>query len=131
MVKPFEDAAFALEIGEISEPVETEFGWHIIKRIDLEEELPPMETIGAKHILVATKEEAEEILAKLNEGAEFDALAQEFSTCPSGKTGGDLGEFGHGQMVKPFEDAAFALEVGEVSEPVETQFGWHIIQRTQ
>ena len=90
-----------------------------------------MSTIQAKHILVEQSYEAEDLLKKIAEGTEFAELAQKFSKCPSGQSGGDLGEFGKGQMVKPFEDAAFALEVNEVSQPVQTQFGYHLIQRTK
>jgi len=90
-----------------------------------------IEKITASHILVETEEEAEYILAQLNEGVAFASLAMEHSTCPSGADGGNLGEFGRGAMVKAFEDAAFALDVGELSRPVQTQFGWHIILRTK
>ena len=88
-----------------------------------------LETIRARHILVETKEEAEEVLKKLKDGADFTEMAVEYSNCPSFAKGGDLGEFPKGSMVPEFENAAFALEVDEISEPVETQFGWHIIQR--
>ncbi|MCJ8278190.1 MAG: peptidylprolyl isomerase [Bdellovibrionales bacterium] len=90
-----------------------------------------MSTIQAKHILVEQAFEAEDLIKKLSEGSTFEELAQKFSKCPSGQNGGDLGEFGRGQMVKPFEDAAFALDVDQVSEPVQTQFGYHLIQRTK
>lgn len=87
--------------------------------------------VRASHILVKTEEEVNDLVAKLKDGADFAELAQECSLCPSGKQGGDLGFFGKGMMVKPFEDAAFALEeIGQVSDPVETQFGWHLIQLT-
>ena len=86
--------------------------------------------VRASHILVQTEEEAKELLAKLEDGADFAELAKEYSMCPSKRDGGDLKFFGKGMMVKPFEDAAFALEVGQVSEPVETQFGWHLIKLT-
>ena len=86
--------------------------------------------IRASHILVKTEDEAKDLLAKLKEGADFGELAQEYSMCPSKRDGGDLRFFGKGMMVKPFEDAAFSLEIGEISQPVETQFGWHLIKLT-
>ena len=86
--------------------------------------------VRASHILVQTEEEAKDLLAKIKEGADFGELAKEHSLCPSKRDGGDLSFFGRGMMVKPFEDAAFDLEVGQVSEPVETQFGWHLIKLT-
>ena len=67
---------------------------------------------------------------KVQGGEDFAALAKEHSDCPSGARGGDLGSFGRGQMVGPFEDAAFGMEVGQTSDVVETDFGYHIIQRT-
>jgi parvulin-like peptidyl-prolyl isomerase len=86
------------------------------------------EKIKARHILVESKEEAESILNQLNDGiVDFDKLARENSICPSSEQGGDLGYFTRGQMVKEFEDAAFSLEVGETSEIVQTEFGYHII----
>ena len=90
-----------------------------------------MSTITANHILVEHAHEAEDVQKKLAEGETFAEMAQKFSKCPSGQSGGELGEFGKGQMVKPFEDAAFALEVDQVSAPVQTQFGYHLIQRTK
>jgi peptidyl-prolyl cis-trans isomerase C len=84
----------------------------------------------ASHILVADQNTAMDLKQKLNEGNNFDSLARKFSSCPSSSRGGDLGEFGPGMMVRPFEDATVALGVGDVSEPVQTQFGWHIIYRT-
>jgi peptidyl-prolyl cis-trans isomerase C len=83
----------------------------------------------ASHILVATKEQAESILAEAN-ALNFASLAQQHSSCPSKARGGDLGDFGPGQMVKPFEDATVATPVGEISQPVQTQFGYHLIHRT-
>lgn len=89
-----------------------------------------MTTVRAKHILVDQEYEAQDLLKKIGAKEEtFEALAQKFSKCPSGKSGGDLGEFGRGQMVQPFEEATFALGVGEVSAPVKTQFGYHLILR--
>jgi peptidyl-prolyl cis-trans isomerase C len=89
----------------------------------------PQDEIHARHILVKTKEEADAIETQLKGGAKFEDLAKAKSTdTGSAANGGDLGFFGHGQMVKPFEDAAFALKVGEVSQPIQTQYGWHIIR---
>ena len=88
-------------------------------------------TVRCSHILVKTEAEAIDILQDLHHGASFTALAQVKSLCPSGKKGGDLGSFGRGQMVKPFEKTAFALEKGAISQPVKTEFGWHIIKRTE
>ncbi len=88
----------------------------------------PQPTIRARHILVETKEEAEGIIEELNGGAVFEELATR-SKDPNGQSGGDLGFFPRGQMVKQFEDVAFALQPGEVTkEPVQTQFGWHVIK---
>ena len=85
------------------------------------------EEVHARHILVATEKEAKEIIERLKKGEDFATVAKEKSKDPSAE-GGDLGWFGRGQMLKPFEDAAFALEVGQISEPVHTQFGWHVIK---
>lgn len=89
-----------------------------------------MSTINASHILVEQEHEAQDILKKIAEGKSFEELAKAHSKCPSGEDGGELGSFGKGQMVKEFETAAFALKVGEISPPVRTQFGYHIIKRT-
>jgi len=91
---------------------------------------PAVNEVHARHILVKTKEEAEAIIKQLDGGADFQKLANEHTSDPSGKTnGGDLGYFGPGQMVPEFEKAAFALEPGAYTkEPVQTQFGWHIIK---
>lgn len=90
-----------------------------------------MSYIEASHILVEQSYEADDLLKKIAEGESFGELAQKFSKCPSGRSGGDLGSFTRGQMVKPFEDAAFALNINEVSQPVRTQFGYHLILRTK
>jgi peptidyl-prolyl cis-trans isomerase C len=86
--------------------------------------------IHAVHILVATEDEAKAIIAQLDQGGDFAAIAKAKSTdSASGAAGGDLGFFGHGATVKPFEDAAFALDVGAYTKtPVQTQFGWHVIK---
>lgn len=87
--------------------------------------------VRASHILVKTEQEAMDLYNEIKNGKSFAEIAEEKSLCPSGQNGGDLGFFGKGMMVKPFEDAAFALgEIGEISQPVETQFGWHLIQLT-
>lgn len=88
----------------------------------------PETEYNASHILVETKEEADEIVAELEGGADFAELAKERSTGPSGPNGGNLGWFGKGMMVAPFEEAVLGMEVGTVSAPVETQFGWHVIR---
>lgn len=97
---------------------------------DNEEEFGESNMVKASHILVEDLEEAKKIKSELDDGADFADLAQEYSSCPSKDRGGDLGFFGKGAMVKEFEDAAFAMEVGEISEPVKTQFGYHIIKVT-
>lgn len=88
-----------------------------------------MSKVSCKHILVEHEYEAKDLVKKLGEGQTFESLAQSFSNCPSGEEGGDLGSFGKGMMVKPFEEAAFKLKVGETSAPVKTPFGYHLIQR--
>jgi peptidyl-prolyl cis-trans isomerase C len=89
----------------------------------------PQDEVRARHILVATKEEAHEVIELIGGGDDFGEVAKAKSKDQgSGAQGGDLGYFARGQMVKPFEDAAFALKPGDVSEPVETQFGWHVIK---
>jgi len=86
------------------------------------------ESADASHILVEEEDKAREIYEKIKNGGDFEELAREFSTCPSKEKGGDLGTFTRGQMVKEFEDAVFENEVGTITEPVKTQFGYHIIK---
>lgn len=84
--------------------------------------------VKASHILVKGQGKAQEIYDRIKNGESFEALAKEFSECPSKKRGGDLGYFGRGMMVTEFEKAAFDAEKGEVIAPVKTQFGWHVIK---
>ncbi|NDL67192.1 peptidylprolyl isomerase [Anaerotalea alkaliphila] len=84
--------------------------------------------VQAKHILVDTEELCSQVKEEIAGGLSFEEAAAKYSTCPSKQRGGDLGTFGRGRMVPEFEEAAFALEVGEVSAPVKTQFGYHLIQ---
>ena len=84
--------------------------------------------VHAEHILVKTASEAQQIKKNIDEGGSFEYYARVYSLCPSGANNGDLGYFGKGQMVREFEKAAFETPVGEVSKPVYTQFGWHLIK---
>ncbi len=140
MTPEFTEATLALKEGEITaEPVETPFGYHVIKRQKVEE-------IHASHILIMhaeserkppeikrtkaeAKKEIEAIAKKLKKGEDFAEVAKQSSDCPSKRRGGDLGTFGKGRMAKAFEEAAFALKENEISDVVETEFGYHIIQR--
>lgn len=83
--------------------------------------------VSASHILVDSEDVANEVAEKIKGGLSFKDAAAEYSTCPSSAEGGNLGQFGRGQMVPEFEDAAFSLEIGALSEPVKTQFGYHLI----
>ena len=87
--------------------------------------------VKAKHILVDTKAQATKIKTDIDEGGSFDYYAQKYSKCPSKEKGGDLGYFVRGQMVPEFENAAFETPIGEVSDPVKTRFGWHLIKVTR
>jgi peptidyl-prolyl cis-trans isomerase C len=91
--------------------------------------LKPEEEVSARHILVETEAQAKDLKEKLDKGADFAQLAKEFSKDPGSKDdGGNLGFFGHGQMVPQFEEVVFKLKKGEISAPLKTQFGWHIVQ---
>lgn len=104
-----------------------------------------MSTVRASHILLMysgsarstasrSKEEAlsgiQKLKTEIEQGGDFAALAKQHSDCPSGKSGGDLGVFGRGQMVPEFEQSAFGMNVGETSDVIETDFGYHLIRRT-
>jgi peptidyl-prolyl cis-trans isomerase C len=85
----------------------------------------------ARHILVATEEEANSIKQQIADGADFGEMARAHSSCPSSRSGGDLGDFGPGQMVREFNDVCFNEAVGVVHGPVKTQFGYHLIEVTK
>lgn len=84
----------------------------------------------ARHILVDSEQAATDIKNRIVEGADFGAMAKEHSSCPSSASGGDLGEFGPGMMVPEFDKVVFSANVGEVQGPVQTQFGYHLIEVT-
>jgi peptidyl-prolyl cis-trans isomerase C len=95
---------------------------------DAVKQMPPEQEVRARHILVATEDEAKDIEAQLKKGADFATLAKEKSKDPGAADGGDLGYFTKDQMVPEFAAAAFKLDKGQISDPVKTQFGWHIIK---
>jgi peptidyl-prolyl cis-trans isomerase C len=104
----------------------------VLAEYNVQVELAPPLQYKARHILVESQGEAVAVIAELNEGADFEELAKEKSTGPSGPTGGDLGWFSPNQMVEPFSNAVQGLEDGQYSsEPTQTQFGWHVILREE
>ena len=84
----------------------------------------------ARHILVDTEAQCQELKDQIEGGSDFGELAREHSSCPSGQRGGDLGEFGPGMMVKEFDEVVFSADVGAVQGPVKTQFGYHLLEVT-
>jgi peptidyl-prolyl cis-trans isomerase C len=90
-----------------------------------------MTRASARHILVASEETCEELKTRIAAGEDFAELARQHSTCPSGQQGGNLGEFGPGQMVKEFDEVVFSAPLNEVQGPVKTQFGYHLLEVTQ
>ena len=90
-----------------------------------------MAKASARHILVATEAECLKLKGEIEGGKDFAALAKQHSSCPSGKRGGELGEFGPGQMVPEFDRVVFSAEVGKVQGPVKTQFGYHLLEVTK
>ncbi|MGA7303665.1 MAG: peptidylprolyl isomerase, partial [Rhodothermales bacterium] len=135
MIKAFEDKAYQTPVGEMSDIFRTRFGYHILQVHSRGKRSPD---IRAAHILIRTSDDdstkalatIHEIMQKLDEGVEFSDLAKEYSEDQgSAQNGGDLGFFGRGRMVAPFEEAAFGLKkVGDVSAPVRTRFGYHLIK---
>lgn len=135
--RPFQE-----QLKRMKEQLLTEYAIRkTVERADVKEEeirafydenldkLSQGETVNASHILVATEEEATAAAAEIAAGTlTFEEAAAKYSSCPSKEAGGSLGEFGRGQMVPEFEEAAFALDVGVVSAPVKTQFGYHLIR---
>jgi len=90
-----------------------------------------MARASARHILVSSEEQCSQLKTDIENGADFTALAKEHSSCPSGSQGGELGEFGPGQMVKEFDEVVFSAPVGTVQGPVKTQFGYHLLEVTK
>ncbi|MEW6087314.1 MAG: peptidylprolyl isomerase [bacterium] len=129
MLPEFEEKAFQMNKGEIAGPVKTQFGYHIIKLED-RRVIVPGERIHAYHIVTKTSEEADALLERLKKGEDFETLAKEKSIGPSAKDGGDLGFFKRGDMVSEFENVAFNLKAGELSDIVKTDYGYHIIRVT-
>ena len=139
MQKPFEDTVFNLKPGQIADYLtSTSYGFHIVRRNP---------AVRARHILISykgasratvarSKEEARKLAESVREmalkpGADFAALVQKYSDAPDKSRGGDVGVFDRGLMIAAFENAAFALKVGEISPMVETRYGFHILQRTE
>ena len=89
-----------------------------------------MAMASARHILVDSEQKCEELKTLIAAGSDFEEMARAHSTCPSGRQGGNLGEFGPGQMVKEFDEVVFSGELGEVHGPVKTQFGYHLLEIT-
>ncbi|NOY67321.1 MAG: peptidylprolyl isomerase [Gammaproteobacteria bacterium] len=90
-----------------------------------------MSKASARHILVSTEEQCADLKKQIEDGADFAELAKEHSSCPSGQQGGDLGEFGPGQMVKEFDEVVFSADLNTVQGPVQTQFGYHLLEVTE
>jgi peptidyl-prolyl cis-trans isomerase SurA len=139
LVPEVESAVAGLEIGGVSEPVRSPFGWHVLRRDAIVER-------RASHVLVAfqgaersqvfrSRDEArariDDALRRIEAGEDFATVAREMSDDPSASLGGDIGRVARGQMVPAFEDALFALESGAHSGVVETPYGYHVVLRTE
>ena len=90
-----------------------------------------MPKASARHILVSTEEKCNELKAQIEKGADFADIARQFSSCPSGRNGGDLGSFSPGMMVKEFDQVVFSAPVNTIQGPVKTQFGYHLLEVTE
>lgn len=131
----FEDGAYNTAVGSVSEVIETPYGYHLLR---VNERRPNIGEVHAAHILVkmpadgdtaAAEAKANNIYNEIMAGKNFEMMAQEQSDCPSGQRGGDLDWFSRGRMIPEFEDVVFAMKNGEISKPVKSRFGWHIIKR--
>ena len=137
MVYPFENAAYNTNVGEVSKPFRTRFGYHILKVTDKRESrgqvkvahimIEQKENANTKEIETAT-EKVNQLMDFFNQGKTFDELVQFSDDNGTKNKGGELPWFGTGQMVPEFEDAAFNLKVGEISKPIKTNYGWHILK---
>lgn len=143
-VDEFEDAVYNMKVGDYSKkPIRTMFGLHIVKLTDKK---PRLESIRASHILIQDKRDslgniidsaktyqlAFDVYNKVKNGEDFATLAAQFSEDQATKSlGGDLGYFDRRRMTQPFDSAVFALKVGEIAGPVRTQYGWHIVKKTE
>jgi peptidyl-prolyl cis-trans isomerase SurA len=136
MVYPFENAAYQTEVGSISPPVRTRFGYHIIK---VHDKRPSKGKVKVAHIMIregenaqdsSAQQKAQQIYEQLQQGEDWNELAERFSDdVTTRSSGGELPFFGTGNMIESFEDAAFALKnPGDISAPVKTRFGWHVIK---
>lgn len=97
-------------------------------KVELDPNAQSYTKVNAAHILVSSESKAKALKNRIENGESFASVAKKYSACPSGEYGGNLGYFERGKMVKEFEDAAFSLPVGEISDPVRTDFGWHLIK---
>ncbi len=97
-------------------------------KVEVESPISQYTQVKAAHILVSSESRAKALKNRIDNGESFSEVARKYSACPSGEFGGNLGYFERGKMVKEFEDVAFSLPVGVVSDPVQTQFGWHLIK---
>ena len=136
MVYPFENAAYRTEVGSISPPIRTRFGYHIIK---VHDKRPSKGKVKVAHIMIregenvqdsSARQKAQQIYEQLQQGGNWNELAERFSDdVTTRSSGGELPFFGTGNMIESFEDAAFALKnSGDISPPVKTRFGWHVIK---